>query len=205
MTPPPPGPQLLGPLLAQLRLARGWSQLRLAAELCRVSGAPTLSRHEVSRWERQLRLPGPFWLGWLAVVLAVPADLLADAAARTRRLGPPSAFGGARSRAALLALAQRWLADPRDALLPGTPSPPATDAGDPPPPGSPPQPADSRDPQPPGPPTPPATDPGDPPPPGSPPQPADPHDPQPPGTPTPPATDPGDPLPPGAAPHAAHP
>lgn len=123
--PPPPGPQLLGPLLAQLRLARGWSQLRVAAELCAASGVPTLSRHEVSRWERQLRLPGEFWLGWLAVVLAVPADLLATAAARTRSLGPPPAFGGSRPRSALLALAQRWLADPRAVLLPGTPARPA--------------------------------------------------------------------------------
>ncbi|MFG3704275.1 transcriptional regulator [Micromonospora sp. NPDC047670] len=130
MTPPPPGPQLLGPLLAQLRLVRGWSQLRLAAELCHVSGVPTLSRHEVSRWERQLRVPGEFWLGWLAVVLAVPADLLADAAARTRRLGPPPSFGGSRSRAALLALAQRWLVDPRAALLPGTPTRPADEHAD---------------------------------------------------------------------------
>ncbi|MEW2377716.1 transcriptional regulator [Micromonospora sp. NPDC047812] len=119
--PPPPGPQLLGPLLAQLRLARGWSQLRVAAELCAASGVPTLSRHEVSRWERQLRVPGEFWLGWLAVVLAVPVDLLVTAAARTRSLGPPPAFGGSRPRAALLALAQRWLADPRAVLLPGAP------------------------------------------------------------------------------------
>ncbi|WP_247685380.1 transcriptional regulator [Micromonospora sp. C31] len=122
--PPPPGPQLLGPLLAQLRLARGRSQLRLAAELCAASGVPTLSRHEVSRWERQLRVPGVFWLGWLAVVLAVPVDLLAAAAARTRRLGPPPAFGGSRPRAALLALAQRWLADPHAVLLPGPPARP---------------------------------------------------------------------------------
>lgn len=130
MTPPPPAPQLLGPLLAQLRLARGWSQLRLAVELCAASAVPTLSRHEVSRWERQLRVPGEFWLGWLAVVLAVPLDLLADAAARTRRLGPPPSFGGSRSRAALLALAQRWLVDPRAALLPGAPARPTDDPGD---------------------------------------------------------------------------
>ncbi|MEU9510878.1 transcriptional regulator [Micromonospora sp. NPDC048170] len=137
MTPPPlpgpqlPRPQLLGPLLVQLRLARGWSQLRVATELCAASGVPTLSRHEVSRWERQLRVPGDFWLGWLAVVLAVPVDLLATAAARTRGLGPPPAFGGSRPRAALLALAQRWLADPHAVLLPGTPTPP--DGGPPPP------------------------------------------------------------------------
>ncbi|MGC5331008.1 helix-turn-helix domain-containing protein [Micromonospora sp. DT62] len=90
-----------------------------------VSRSYESDRHEVSRWERQLRVPGEFWLGWLAVVLAVPADLLATAAARTRSLGPPPAFGGSRPRAALLALAQRWLADPRAVLLPGTPTRPA--------------------------------------------------------------------------------
>ncbi|MEV1330105.1 helix-turn-helix domain-containing protein [Micromonospora costi] len=116
---PPAGPQLLGPLLTQLRLARGWSQRRLAAELCAAAGVPTLSRHEVSRWERQARLPGDFWLRWLAAVLAAPVELLTDAAARSRRLAPPSAepAGGGRSRAALLALAQRWLADPHATLL----------------------------------------------------------------------------------------
>jgi len=83
---PPPGPRPLGPLLAGLRSARGWSQQRVAAELCAASGVPTLTRHEVSRWERQRRLPGAFWLGWLAVVLGVPAELLAESAARSRRL-----------------------------------------------------------------------------------------------------------------------
>ncbi|MDO3704599.1 transcriptional regulator [Micromonospora sp. C28SCA-DRY-2] len=123
MTPFPPGPRLLGPLLAQLRLARGWSQPRLAAELCAAAGVPTLSRHEVSRWERHLRVPGDFWLGWLAVVLAAPVEPLRSAAARSRALGTPPAVrgAGARSRAALLALAQRWLTDPRAALLVAAP------------------------------------------------------------------------------------
>ncbi|MDZ5442719.1 transcriptional regulator [Micromonospora sp. 4G57] len=122
MTPfPPPGPRLLGPLLAELRLARRWSQQRIAAELCAASGVPTLTRHEVSRWERQLRLPGDFWLGWLAVVLDVPGELLTEAAARSRTPGGTAATarGGSRSRAALLALAQRWLADPSAAALGG--------------------------------------------------------------------------------------
>ncbi|MGC4805762.1 helix-turn-helix domain-containing protein [Micromonospora sp. DT233] len=82
--PTPPVPDRLGPLLARLRQARGRSQQRLAAELCAASGVPTLSRHEVSRWERQRRVPGGFWLGWLAVVLAVPVELLAEAAGRSR-------------------------------------------------------------------------------------------------------------------------
>ncbi|WFE41476.1 helix-turn-helix domain-containing protein [Micromonospora sp. WMMD998] len=76
----------LGPLLAELRAARGWSQQRVAAELCAASGVPTLTRHEISRWERQLRLPGDFWSGWLALVLGTPVELITEAAARSRRL-----------------------------------------------------------------------------------------------------------------------
>ncbi|MFD4204724.1 helix-turn-helix domain-containing protein [Micromonospora tulbaghiae] len=112
---PPPGPRLLGPLLAELRAARGWSQQRMAAELCAASGVPTLTRNEVSRWERQLRLPGDFWAAWLAAVLGVPGQLLAEAAARSRRLGvAPAMVGpaGSRARLALLTLAYRWAADP---------------------------------------------------------------------------------------------
>jgi len=122
MTPTSPfGPPLLGPLLIHLRLARGWSQRRTAAELCAAAGVPTLSRHEVSRWERQVRVPGDFWLRWLAVVLAVPVELLTDAAARARRLTPSPPGAGARSRAALLALARSWLADPLTEPLLGGP------------------------------------------------------------------------------------
>ncbi|OLB81206.1 MAG: hypothetical protein AUI14_04110 [Actinobacteria bacterium 13_2_20CM_2_71_6] len=47
-----------------------------------------MTRHEVSRWEREERVPTGFWLGWLALVLDVPLDALAAAAARTRRRRP---------------------------------------------------------------------------------------------------------------------
>ncbi|MFG1658751.1 hypothetical protein ACGFIY_19700 [Micromonospora chersina] len=70
----------------------------MAAELCAAAGVPTLTRHEVSRWERQRRLPGDFWSGWLAVVLGVPDHLLAEAAACSRQLaqrGPGGAGGPA--------------------------------------------------------------------------------------------------------------
>ncbi|QLQ37061.1 helix-turn-helix domain-containing protein [Micromonospora robiginosa] len=118
----PSGPRLLGPLLAELRAARGWSQQRLAAELCAASGVPTLTRHEVSRWERQLRLPGDFWSAWLATVLGVPGELLAEAGARSRRLGATPArvdAAGSRARLALLTLAHRWAADPTGGALAG--------------------------------------------------------------------------------------
>jgi transcriptional regulator with XRE-family HTH domain len=78
----------LGPLLTRVRLARGWSQLRVAELLCAASGAPTVTRHEISRWEREDRIPSEFWLGWLALVLEVPIDALAGAAARARRRRP---------------------------------------------------------------------------------------------------------------------
>jgi transcriptional regulator with XRE-family HTH domain len=83
----------IGPLIAGLRLAAGKSQLRLAALLCAASGLPTVTRHEVSRWEREERIPSRFWLGWLALVLEYPLDLLerAAAVARARRALPPVA------------------------------------------------------------------------------------------------------------------
>ncbi|MET8279102.1 helix-turn-helix domain-containing protein [Micromonospora sp. NPDC005174] len=96
----PPHRTQLGPLLVRHRRARGWSQQRAAAELCAAAGVPTLSRHEVSRWERQRRVPGSFWLGWLAVVLDVPAAVLAEAAVHARRTGPPAAGGSGRHGAA---------------------------------------------------------------------------------------------------------
>ncbi|MFI7214985.1 helix-turn-helix domain-containing protein [Micromonospora maritima] len=118
----PSGPRLLGPLLAELRSARGWSQQRVAAELCAASGVPTLTRHEVSRWERQVRLPGDFWSAWLATVLGVPGELIDEAVARSRRLGvAPAAVdpAGSRARVALLTLAHRWAADPTGGTLAG--------------------------------------------------------------------------------------
>ncbi|MEV4482217.1 helix-turn-helix domain-containing protein [Micromonospora coxensis] len=110
----PPDPSLLGPLIAQLRLARGWSQQRLADTLCAAAGTPTLTRHEVSRWERAVRVPGERWRRHLAAVLDAPAGLLGDAPTRSRPPGPATA---ARSRSALLALARRWAADPSAPLL----------------------------------------------------------------------------------------
>ncbi|MFI2647183.1 helix-turn-helix domain-containing protein [Micromonospora fulviviridis] len=132
MTPsPPPGPRPLGPLLAELRAARGWSQQRVAAELCAAAGVPTLTRHEVSRWERQRRLPGDFWSGWLAVVLGVPVDLLAEAGARSRKLAPggrPAPRGAPAAVAHPPGPAARRRAGP---VAAARPHPPVTPAGGP--------------------------------------------------------------------------
>ena len=90
-----------GSLLAQLRTERGLSQLRLAERLCAASGVPTVSRHEVSRWEREARVPGPFWLGWLAAVLEVPPERLTAARpARPARPGRADRFRAVGGRAA---------------------------------------------------------------------------------------------------------
>ncbi|GAB2940808.1 hypothetical protein GCM10027280_31670 [Micromonospora polyrhachis] len=137
MTPPDPYPwpdrsTLLGPLLTQLRLAHGWSQLDVAERLCQASGLATLSRHEISRWERQQRVPGDFWLGWLATVLEVPLDCLTAAATATLRVRGRSAGPGPTpmpDRQRLITLAHAWLADPTGPLsadLGDLPFPPAT-------------------------------------------------------------------------------
>jgi transcriptional regulator with XRE-family HTH domain len=77
-------PKPVATLLKRLRLARGFSQLQLAERLCGVSDKPTVSRHEVSRWELGQRVPGSFWLGWLAVVLEAPLEELEVAVAAVR-------------------------------------------------------------------------------------------------------------------------
>jgi transcriptional regulator with XRE-family HTH domain len=84
--------ETLGALLARVRGEQGISQLRLAERLCAAAGQPTVTRHEVSRWEREERIPTGYWLGWLAAVLEVPLAELerAAAAARTNRRRPPA-------------------------------------------------------------------------------------------------------------------
>ncbi|WP_433114317.1 hypothetical protein [Micromonospora sp. CA-246542] len=67
----------------------------------------------MSRWERQRRVPGGFWLGWLAVVLDVPAAVLTEAAAGTRRAGPPATTGPGRGSAATARPTGRPGAGPR--------------------------------------------------------------------------------------------
>ena len=67
----------IGCLIRDLRAAHGWSQGRLADELCRVTGyKANITRTEVSRWERGKITPGPFWLRHLATALQVPLAML---------------------------------------------------------------------------------------------------------------------------------
>ena len=74
----PEAPASIGDVIAELRSALGWSQGRLADELGRVSGHPSITREYVSRWEHGRRVPASFWLPYLAEVLQVPRWVLED-------------------------------------------------------------------------------------------------------------------------------
>jgi transcriptional regulator with XRE-family HTH domain len=78
-------PDALGALLAEARQQRGLSQARLATRLCASAGVATITRHEISRWERGDRVPSGFWLAWLAEALDIPFARLERAAAQHRR------------------------------------------------------------------------------------------------------------------------
>lgn len=72
-------------LIRDLRLGIGWSQARLADELCRVSSHATVTRETVSRWESGKRTPGPFWLRHLATALQTPLATFDEATRMERR------------------------------------------------------------------------------------------------------------------------
>ncbi|MFG2932564.1 helix-turn-helix domain-containing protein [Streptomyces achromogenes] len=72
-----------GAYLAGLRRHSGRSQRQFAAVLCAVSGAQSITRNEVSRWERGERIPD-VWLSTFAQVLGVPLHELEQAAAYAR-------------------------------------------------------------------------------------------------------------------------
>lgn len=54
-----------GQMIAAQRRRLKLSQRDLAELLCGMSGHATLTRHEVSRWERGRRTPSRFWQDWL--------------------------------------------------------------------------------------------------------------------------------------------
>ena len=49
-----------------------------------MSGRPSLTREDVSRWERGKVIPGAFWIDHLATVLQVPSRALLEAATVAR-------------------------------------------------------------------------------------------------------------------------
>ncbi|GIH04972.1 hypothetical protein Rhe02_30390 [Rhizocola hellebori] len=80
-----------GPRLAQLRRRRGLSQQQLAHLLCTATGTSSLTRNEISRWERGQRQPAQAWIGWLALVLRVPSEQLSPGRPSVVRQGDPAA------------------------------------------------------------------------------------------------------------------
>lgn len=90
-----------GAYLAGLRRRTSKSQRQLAAALCALSGTQSITRNEVSRWERGGRVPET-WLPFLAAVLSVPLAQLQQAVDYVR--GDPLAQlpGGAATLAQLL-------------------------------------------------------------------------------------------------------
>lgn len=78
-----------GAYLARLRRDAGRSQRQLAERLCVLSGVCSVTRHEVSRWERGERIPDT-WLPLLAQALGVPYRELerSAACARGEQSGP---------------------------------------------------------------------------------------------------------------------
>jgi transcriptional regulator with XRE-family HTH domain len=68
----------LGPRIAELRRAAGWSQGQLAEQLCQAAERATVTKDEVNRWEHGKRRPGASWLPHLALVLGVPIEALTD-------------------------------------------------------------------------------------------------------------------------------
>ncbi|BBC32850.1 XRE family transcriptional regulator [Streptomyces graminofaciens] len=76
--------ETVGELVRRLRLARGWSQRRLAEALAEAApGRVPPTRNDVSRWEIGTRSPRE-WLPFLAQVLEVPREMLEMAKAVQR-------------------------------------------------------------------------------------------------------------------------
>ncbi|MYU12921.1 helix-turn-helix domain-containing protein [Streptomyces sp. SID8361] len=90
-----------GTYLARLRRATGRSQRQLAERLCALSGLDSVTRHEISRWERGTRVPDA-WLATLAQALGVPTGGLEAAAAYARGETDTAPGGPSASLAELL-------------------------------------------------------------------------------------------------------
>lgn len=77
----------IGANIRRLREERGWSQARLAREVCRAAGVigEPVGRQEISRWETGKRTPRE-WLPFVAAALGIPVGALKE----PRELaGPP--------------------------------------------------------------------------------------------------------------------
>jgi transcriptional regulator with XRE-family HTH domain len=73
----------LGELIATQRRTLGHSQSGLADQVCALSGRATVTRHEISRYEQEKRLPTPKSLIPLAAALQLPTQTLQQATTLT--------------------------------------------------------------------------------------------------------------------------
>jgi transcriptional regulator with XRE-family HTH domain len=78
--------ETMGQLLRRVRQTCGLSQRDLAELLARASGNDSIEREHISRWEREDRIPNPYWRSWLGRALHVPYDHLQRAVTNSRRL-----------------------------------------------------------------------------------------------------------------------
>ncbi|MDX8036378.1 helix-turn-helix transcriptional regulator [Lentzea sp. BCCO 10_0856] len=83
-------------LIPQARREQGLTQRELADLLCEISQNDSVTREEVSRWERGKRIPGPYWRAFLSTALDVPhaeVDKAAIVARETRRGSKEDHYG----------------------------------------------------------------------------------------------------------------
>lgn len=79
----PPAPPI-GEVIRQARLGRGLTQGQLAASLAKRSANESVTREQITRWERGSRIPSPYWRQWLGEVLGLDMAQLDRAAATTK-------------------------------------------------------------------------------------------------------------------------
>ncbi|MBP2323448.1 transcriptional regulator with XRE-family HTH domain [Kibdelosporangium banguiense] len=78
-------PESISELIRSARHKHKLSQRELADALIEASGRDTVTRSDVSRWERGKRIPTGHWLYWLSHVLQVPLAGLRHAATVARK------------------------------------------------------------------------------------------------------------------------
>ncbi|MCE7002140.1 helix-turn-helix domain-containing protein [Kibdelosporangium philippinense] len=78
-------PESISELLRSARHRHKLSQRELADALIEASGRDTVTRSDISRWERGKRIPTGHWLYWLSRVLQIPLASLRQAATVARK------------------------------------------------------------------------------------------------------------------------
>jgi transcriptional regulator with XRE-family HTH domain len=96
--------ELISELIKDGRRGNKLSQRSLAEALVEVSGQDTVTRSDISRWERGKRIPTRHWLRWLSHVLNLPLPRLECAATWSRKVRTTTDTAAALSNADKIAL-----------------------------------------------------------------------------------------------------